>query len=434
MIRPLALLLLTPAPLAAEPLEIPALAGVAAGRVVTIADADHLASTYADGVLNPDAGAVDRLTVLTAGAEGWHAATAPVSNSVTAAPEILAVDAPGAMAYVVERLGPREEGVANARDLRPGTRLFAIDLDSATVTAEATIAALPEALALAPDGDRIATVSNPPEGAVLRITAIEGAGFGATRSVPLRALGIAGGAPHTAGGLTATNVQWHPSGEALALNLTTQDRVLFLRETDAGWRVWGEAVETGRDPFVGRFTPDGGWYLTSDWGRDFTATDLPGRLPEQSAAISVIRVGDLADAAPAHRRVGSALTDMAAEGLAISPDGTRVATINMRGTTLPEASGRRDRMASVSLLAFDAATGALAKIADSPLDGALPEGGAFSTDGAHLLATVYEPHPEADGTPESGAGLAVFRVTPEGLTPQGRVPLPRGTHHVAIAR
>lgn len=124
---------------------------------------------------------------------------------------------------------------------------------------------------------------------------------------------------------------------------------------------------------------------------------------------------------------------MAAEGLAISPDGAHVATVNMRGTVLPEASGRRDRMASVSLLAFDPVTGALSKIGDSPLDGALPEGGAFSADGAHLLATVYEAHAEAGGSPESGPGLAVFRVTPEGLAPQGRVALPRGTHHVAIA-
>lgn len=62
------------------------------------------------------------------------------------------------------------------------------------------------------------------------------------------------GVPHTAGGLTATNVQWQPSGQALALNLTTQDRVQFLREDDHGWQLWGDAVETGADPFVGRFS------------------------------------------------------------------------------------------------------------------------------------------------------------------------------------
>ena len=71
-----------------------ALDGVAAQRIVTTADADHVASTYADGRLNPDPEPVDSLTILDPSDGTWRMTSVPISNSVNAAPEILALDAP----------------------------------------------------------------------------------------------------------------------------------------------------------------------------------------------------------------------------------------------------------------------------------------------------------------------------------------------------
>src|SRR3546814_9629142 len=84
--------------------------------------------------------------------------------------------------------------------------------------------------------------------------------------------------------VTATNVQWHPSGRYLAVNLNTLNQVAFFQVDEAAdgklaLRAWGEPVAVGADPFVGRFTPDGRYYLTADWGRDFSATTLDGRVP-----------------------------------------------------------------------------------------------------------------------------------------------------------
>jgi hypothetical protein len=73
--------------------------------------------------------------------------------------------------------------------------------------------------------------------------------------------GISGEAAGPRGGVTASNVHWHPSGRYLAVSLHTQNRVAFFeRMEDAGVPElcpWGAPVAVGGDPFVGRFTPDG---------------------------------------------------------------------------------------------------------------------------------------------------------------------------------
>ncbi|MGV6871889.1 hypothetical protein ACUSIJ_04245 [Pseudochelatococcus sp. B33] len=107
----------------------------------------------------------------------------------------------------------------------------------------------------------------------------------------------------------------------------------------------------------------------------------------------------------------------------------------MRGTAFPPDSPRFDRHATASLLTFDPQSGTLAKVADYPFDGVLPEGGTFDLTGEHFLATVFEGHEGAG--PDAAAGLEVFRVVggkQPALERIGRIPTPHGAHHVAVAR
>lgn len=410
--------------------------GLSARVMVAISDGDFVASTYADGQLAPaDAGHRDLLTALRIENGKVHRLELPVSNSVTAAPEILKLTNDGRTAFVVERLTGRTADAKLARELAPGNRLFAVDLagNQAKIADEVRVPDLPESLALSPDGHMVAVVSNPANASLLSIVAYENGRFGAVRSFDLANLGVRGDAAAPRGGVTATNVQWHPSGRILAVNINTQNRVAFLLLTGSGDELavtpWGAPVEVGKDPFVGRFTPDGRHYLTADWGRNFASRSLDERLPTSPSKISVIRLADT-NASPAeaiHRRIGGAETDFSSEGLAVSPDGRLVATVNMRGTAIPKSSPRHDEKASVTLLAFDPQNGALTKLADYPLAGTLPEGGTFDLTGHHFLATVFEG--------EGGAGIEVFRVRREG-TPAferlGRIPTPHGVHHVDV--
>jgi hypothetical protein len=286
----------------------------------------------------------------------------------------------------------------------------------------------------------VAIVSNTSEASFAQIVRYVDGRFGEVARFDLAELGIKGDASAARGRVTTTNVQWHPSGRFIAVNINTQNRVAFLdvMEVDGrpALRPWGKPVEVGADPFVGRFTPDGGFYITSDWGRNLAAADLAGRVPDTPSVISVIQLADPSGPVMTarHERVASATTDVAAEGLAVSPDGTLIATVNMRGTAFPSGSPRHQREASVTLLTFDSASGAIAKVADYPFEGVLPEGGTFDLTGDHFLATVFQGH---DGDPqEATAGLEVFRVM-KGERPAlerlGRIPLPHGVHHVDLA-
>lgn len=404
-------------------------------RLVVLSDGDHLASTYADGMLAPvAAGHRDLLSTVSVRDGVVATAHVEVSNSVTAAPEVLALSPDGTTAFVAERLKPRNPGDSRAQQLAAGDRLFAVDVSNwqAPVIADvATIAQSPEALAVHPDGTHIAVVSNTAEAALLQLVPWNGDGFGAVEQFDLAGLGISGEAATPRGGVTATNVHWHPGGRALAVNIDSQDRVGFLTvDTSRPGRPtvgrWGEPVATGVDPFVGRFTPDGRHYLTSDWGRDLTTTDLDKRLPRGSSGISVIGVGEPGADQP--RKVGAAESGESAEGLAISPDGRWVATVNMRGTAVPAGSPLHDDHATVSLLRLESDTGRLTKVGEYRLDGVLPEGGAFDSSGRYFVATVYEGRPGG-----SGAGVQVYRLGPDdapGLTAVQRIPLPHGVHHV----
>ncbi|GAA3100306.1 lactonase family protein [Rhizobium viscosum] len=418
------------------------LSAITAGRVAVISDGDYIARTYADSALPPEeAGHADMLTVLSIADGRVTKSAISVSNSVTAAPEILELTPDGRNAFVTERLGQRPDGARTARDLPAGNRVFAIDLSDAAnprLADTAEIGINPESLAVSPDGRTIAIVSNTSQASLLQIVEFSDGRFGDVAKFDLAALGIEGSTKGARGGVTATNVQWHPSGRYLAVNINTQDRIAFFefRNAEAGPSVhpWGDTVAVGRDPFVGRFTPDGRHYLTSNWGRNIAATSLDGRIPKASSTMTVIRLAGPETANARHEQLGTIETGVSAEGMAVSPDGRMVATINMQGTSFPEDSPRHQREAAVSLLTFDPRTSTLTKVGDFAFEGVLPEGGTFDLAGDHLLTTVFEGHRGAG--PDAGAGIEVFRVV-KGNMPAlerlGRVALPHGVHHVDIA-
>lgn len=409
-----------------------------AGKIAVISDGDFVGTTYATGQLAPaDAGYSDMLTILSLADGMVVSQRLSVSNSVTAPPEVLAVTPNGDTAFVIERLGKRPAGAKFIGDLPPGNSLFAIDLTGESwprIAATADLPTVPDSVAVSPDGNYVAITANTPETSIVEIRPYSSGEFGDSVRFDLATVNPHPDEDAPRGGITATAVNWHPSGRYLAVNLTTQNRIVFLEvgETDGELTMtpWGNSVTTGTDPFVGRFTPDGRHYLTSDWGRDFSATTLEGRLPQRPSSISVIRLGD-PGTGTLHRRVGGVDTDISAEGIAVSPDGTLIATVNMRGTPFLPNTARHTRHASVTLLSFDTESGDISKIADYPVDGILPEGGSFDLSGSHFMATVFEGY---DGR---SAGLEVFKVV-GGANPAldhvGRIPMPHGAHHIAVSR
>ncbi len=156
----------------------------------------------------------------------------------------------GRTAFVVERLKQRAPGATAVKDLVAGNRLFAVDLSEPSepkMTATAQIADVPESVAISADGRHLAVVSNTPEASYLQIVAFSDGRFGDVKRFDLAELGVRGTAFGPRGGVTATNVQWHPGGDALAVNINTQNGVAFFRLGDQP-TLWGNVVEVGAIP------------------------------------------------------------------------------------------------------------------------------------------------------------------------------------------
>jgi DNA-binding beta-propeller fold protein YncE len=125
-------------------------------------------------------------------------------------------------------------------------------------------------------------------------------------------------------------------------------------------------------------------------------------------------------------------SDLSSEGIAISPDGTLVATANMRNTALPPNSPRFTREATVSLFRFDAATGQLQKTGDFPFAGVLPEGITFDATGDHVIVATFE----YLNSPQPTGGLEIWQVNREPqlkLEYQGKINVPHGAHQVLVS-
>lgn len=430
------LLLAVPISSAAVPscgLPSDALSGVDAKAVVAIADGDFLASTYSDGELAPpsDERFRDRLLLWREGSADW--VEVGVSNSVTSPPEVLAVSPDGRYAYVVERMGQRSPGDRHMRALAPGGRVTAVELDApsgARVASEIELGSPPESIDLRPDGRMIAVVSNVGGRNWLHLVQVDAGALGTAYSFDLADLGMAAdtNAPSP---LAVSGVYWHPDGNALAITAYTHHRILFLRVagSDALPRVtsWGGPVATGKDPFVGRFTPDGRHFISLDWGRNLAAGTLEERLPITPSRLSVIRLASSEAPDAMHRRVGGIETDLSSEGIAISPDGDLVAVISMRGTVLPPASKRHTTTGSVVLFRFDRREGTLRRMGAREVAGILPEGAAFDRRGRSLLVSVFQ------RWDCPGGALLVYPIESSGTLGRPKaMPTPHGIHHVVV--
>ncbi|HEY9626953.1 MAG TPA: beta-propeller fold lactonase family protein [Coleofasciculaceae cyanobacterium] len=411
--------------------------------LVVASDGDFLASSYVDGQIpSDDPRYQDALTLIPLPFTG-ETISLNVSNSVLTPPEIMALSPDGKAAFVIESAAQRPLGATDRADIPPGRLLTRVDLTNPRqpqIVAQQTLETPPEAIDMHPAGNWLAIVTNPAansdEPEALQLIPVSGTTLGEPLSFPLDSLGI----PAAAGALDASYVEWHPSGRYLAINLYRQNRVVFLEFTpdtaEASVKLWGDPVTVDPDPFSGRFTPDGRYYLSANWQRNFAADSLETRLPDQSSTVSVIRLktsdAECSEDHCVHQVMATVASDRSSEGIAISPDGTLVATANMRNTALPPNSPRFTREATISLFRLDAATGQLQKIGDFPFEGVLPEGITFDATGNHVIVATFE----YLNSPQPTGGLEIWQVNREprlDLKYQGRINVPHGAHQVLVS-
>jgi hypothetical protein len=136
--------------------------------LVSISDADMLASAYVNGRLGPREGR-DALSVIPLGGHvrDLRAYETEASNSVAGPPVAVAVTPDGRYALVVETFRPRPDGDwQNQRfsDLRHGNRISVFDLSNPTrptKVQEMQIAERPDSVSISRDGSLVTVAFNP---------------------------------------------------------------------------------------------------------------------------------------------------------------------------------------------------------------------------------------------------------------------------------
>lgn len=412
--------------------------------IAAISDGDFLANTYSDGKL-PAQGVTDQLSIITLPLDGKQEAIAQInaSNSVVGAPYALALSPDHRTAFVVETLGAMPANATQREQLPNVNQLVAINLSNPrrpVVRSRVTVAPKPETVHVHPNGNLLA-ISTQTSNKEIVLIPVQTNQFAQLIEFSLRQLGIQPDPKLFQNGLYVSQVQWHPSGKYLAVNLDYRDEIAFYEvqrspEKDLQLIPWGRPVKVGKDPFTGQFTPDGRFYLSSNWGRNFgeQIKTLEQRLPEMRGTVSVIQLAALNTngSQVQHRVISTAIADNSPESLAISPDSSKVVTVNMRGTIFPENSPRFTRQATLSLMTLDRA-GQLTKIKDYPFEGILPESAAFDASGNALAVAVYDYF-----TPKPEGGIEFWRVIqkpkPELRRTGYVVDVGRGVHQVLVAR
>lgn len=369
------------------------------GRFIAVADADMAATAYADGKLEPFAGAADEARLFV---DGAAKGAAPASNSVVSWPQVIDISPDGRYAYVAETRGKPPQGtqrVASANDDFPeGRRLTVLVIEDDGLTHAVTVenAGLNLQSVEAAANGRFLAVGSDEAGAELVIIPLtDGLPSGAPVKFDMAPPFKDGDAERR-----SRTVHIAPDSATLAVNIANR-RVQFYRLTldetglPAGVAALGAPVEgLGRELSVGKWTPDGRFFLVTDtnWAGGQIHMLTQGR-----GALSVIAPPTGESEA---RLVASAEVGRSPEGFSLSRDGRFVATINMERTYLPEIAplsfwkGRR--LYSVSLLSLDPSTGALAEIDRISAAGILPEDVIFDATGENLAVAVFHRRKGAD--------------------------------------
>lgn len=410
--------------------------------LVTLSDADMLASAYVDGKLGPREGR-DAIGLIRLGGHprALRVEEAEASNSVAGPPVAVAVTPDGRYAFVVETFRPRPEGPEAKQtfdDLKHGNRLRVFSLDTATpkLVQELPVAERPDSVSVSADGSLIALAINP---------------AGAGSQTPLALIPFENGrlgtptypkVPGWRSGERLIHAEFHPSRRILALVNETAASVEFVQlSTDRSatqLSSWGNTVKLEKAPYMARFTADGRVLLVNNlfWGADVEGQW--NEAPRGSVNSIRLEAGLSADGQPRHALVSRALTGVSPEGLAVSPDGRFVATTNLERSFLPYSDPRITWFSSVTLLRLDATTGALNRIGDFPFDGILPEAAAFDASGNYLAVVSYDHF----DTQDRGGSVHFWRIAQDPLDTSRtelvrmpyQVPVTRGIHSMVLVR
>lgn len=408
--------------------------------IISVSDADMVASAYVNGKLGKREGS-DALSVIRLDGDyrNWKAVEIEASNSVAGPPAALDISPDGRFAVVVETFTQRPENnkAHTFRDLKPGTMLRVFDLsspDNPKLVQEVKTLTRPEAVSFNARGDLVAITYHPKGDGTKTPIALYRFKNGrlGERAVPKLKGWTAGE--------RMIGIDWHPSENTLAiLDASGGATVRFARvNPNLTLTPYGNVVDIEREPFRVKFTPDGRHVVINAvyWGADIAGRWIEA--PRGSVLTVRVNAQTKADGTTRHAFVSSVKTGVSPEGLAISPNGKWVATTNLERSYLPYNDKRITWFSSISLISLDPKTGVLSKVNDFNYDGILPEAAVFDNSSQFLAVANYDHFNQS----KKGGSIDFWRIQADPLEPNNTqlikmdhsVPVARGPHSMVIAR
>jgi len=397
-----------------------------ARALLSLSDADSVASSYADGLLKLQPGVRDTLAVITDMSGDNAPATVEAPNSVVSWPAVMDISPDGRHAYVVETKGAPPDGTEQVDSLYtalpPGRLLSTFDLNdlaAPTLISQIEIGANPQSVETSPDGSWLAIGLDDAPGSIALVRLVGG--------VPADVHVLEPQSQTT----RMRTVHWSPMGDLLAATLNDEHVEFYRFALSDGDRptltAFGDRVDIDGHISHGVFANDGRHFVVADvaWGEGSL-----GALFNGNGRLISIAVGPQGD----HAIVSEAEVGLSPEGIAKNPAGDLFAAVNMNRSYLPHTFPLTwwpgAHHSSLSLVGFDQATGTLETLGEEvDFAGLLPENPEFDNTGRSLAVAVYH---YADEMPTEGA-VELWRVEGDGhgrhLTYSGvTITVPRGAH------
>ena len=401
------------------------------GKLVAISDGDMLASAYVNGQLGPQE-SDDALIVATISPDLTSSAiaTVTVSNSVAGAPTAVAVTPDGRYAVVSESFGQRGPDAQAFGDLPIGSLLTLVDISDAAapeVVQRLEVGTRPEGLSLNPAGDMVAIAMHPADGRGIAFVPLVDGQLGEPSFAAV---------PGTSPADRLSHVEWHPSGEFVAVMDVNRAVVRFSRVVQGDDRImleeWGNPVLVSKYPFMGRFSPDGRHFLTGNlyWGGDVVGiwTEAP-----PGDVTSIRFAAEAGENGPRHFLVGRAATGISPEGVAISPDGEWAVTTNLEVSYAPADDPRHTPYSSLTLIDIDRETGRLETMGTFAFDGILPEAAVWDASSGYVAVVNYDQLDPA----QTGGSIDFWKLV-DGDAPmlvrlRRSIETPHGPHSIVLS-
>jgi hypothetical protein len=410
--------------------------------LVSVSDADMVASAYSDGKLGAAEG-TDALSIIRLDRlpQKLKAVEIGVSNSVTGPPSSVTVTPDGRYAIVIETRGSLPKGKSNVqlKDLEVGKMITVVDLsDPDNPTVIQKIEGVkgfksPQSVSINSSGTLVAISFRPEDSGRQMPLVIYPFQQGKLLSpiIPL--------IPEWNKGDELTGAEFHPTEDILALLNSSKPELSFVRVVRNDGEVklvrWGNAVQIDMAPYKVIFTPDGRHALTNAIYADGSTGDFA-----PTGTVSVIRltIATNENGIPTHQVVSRTNTSVLPEGMAISPDGRWVVTANLERSWPALDDPRQGFFSSMSLLSLDPTTGFIKHVRDVAMDGILPEAVVFDNSSKYIAVTIFDQYDET----WIGGSIDFWRISKDFHDPDRTelvktnysVPVTRGAHSLVIVR